>query len=258
MRAPSSPSKRGRAPGSTAEMASDISISAAGIAVNVLGHAHPHLVAGADRAGPASSGTPPISSAFRKASGWPSGWSRAPSPTWCSSPIPAPRRTKRHQDGAQVSRPRTAIPSASASSPSRAPSTAARWRRSRPAASRNISKASARRSKASTRCRSAIIEALEGGDRAGDRRRILIEPIQGEGGIRPVPPHCLRGLRELCDEHGLLLIFDEVQTGVGRTGKLFAYEWTGVDAGHHGGRQGHRRRLPARRLPRDARGRARA
>jgi len=57
---------------------------------------------------------------------------------------------------------------------------------------------------------------------------ILIEPLQGEGGIRPVPPQCLRGLRALCDEHGLLLIFDEVQTGVGRTGKLFAHEWANV------------------------------
>jgi len=57
---------------------------------------------------------------------------------------------------------------------------------------------------------------------------ILIEPIQGEGGVRAVPPQCLRGLRALCDEHGLLLIFDEVQTGVGRTGKLFAHETSGV------------------------------
>ena len=57
---------------------------------------------------------------------------------------------------------------------------------------------------------------------------ILIEPIQGEGGIRPVPTQCLRGLRNLCDEHGLLLIFDEIQTGVGRTGRLFAYEWSGI------------------------------
>lgn len=57
---------------------------------------------------------------------------------------------------------------------------------------------------------------------------ILIEPIQGEGGIRPVPTACLKGLRDLCDEHGLLLIFDEVQTGIGRTGKLFAHEWSGV------------------------------
>ncbi|MEO0547806.1 MAG: aspartate aminotransferase family protein [Pseudomonadota bacterium] len=54
---------------------------------------------------------------------------------------------------------------------------------------------------------------------------ILIEPVQGEGGIRPVPHQCLRGLRELCDEHGILLIYDEVQCGIGRTGKLFAHQW---------------------------------
>ncbi len=57
---------------------------------------------------------------------------------------------------------------------------------------------------------------------------LMIEPIQGEGGIRSVPPQCLRGLRALCDERGLLLIMDEVQTGVGRTGKLFAHEWAGM------------------------------
>lgn len=57
---------------------------------------------------------------------------------------------------------------------------------------------------------------------------IMIEPVQGEGGIRAVPPQCLKGLRELCDKHGLLLIFDEVQCGLGRSGKLFAYEWAGV------------------------------
>jgi acetylornithine/N-succinyldiaminopimelate aminotransferase len=57
---------------------------------------------------------------------------------------------------------------------------------------------------------------------------ILIEPIQGEGGIRVVPTQCLRGLRELCDRHGLLLIFDEVQCGVGRSGKLFAHERSGI------------------------------
>jgi acetylornithine/N-succinyldiaminopimelate aminotransferase len=57
---------------------------------------------------------------------------------------------------------------------------------------------------------------------------ILIEPIQGEGGVRPVPAETLRALRQLCDESGLLLIFDEVQCGIGRTGKLFAHEWTGI------------------------------
>jgi acetylornithine/N-succinyldiaminopimelate aminotransferase len=57
---------------------------------------------------------------------------------------------------------------------------------------------------------------------------ILIEPVQGEGGIRPVPDQCLKGLRDLCDTTGALLVFDEVQCGVGRTGKLFAHEWAGV------------------------------
>lgn len=57
---------------------------------------------------------------------------------------------------------------------------------------------------------------------------ILIEPVQGEGGIRPLPDQCLKGLRALCDERGILLILDEVQCGVGRTGRLFAHEWAGV------------------------------
>ncbi|MFV1492872.1 aspartate aminotransferase family protein [Phaeobacter sp. JH18-32] len=57
---------------------------------------------------------------------------------------------------------------------------------------------------------------------------ILIEPVQGEGGIRPVPDAELKALRQICDDHGLLLILDEVQCGVGRTGKLFAHEWAGI------------------------------
>jgi acetylornithine/N-succinyldiaminopimelate aminotransferase len=57
---------------------------------------------------------------------------------------------------------------------------------------------------------------------------VLIEPIQGEGGIRVVPDQCLKGLRDLCDSTGTLLIFDEVQCGMGRTGRLFAHEWAGV------------------------------
>lgn len=57
---------------------------------------------------------------------------------------------------------------------------------------------------------------------------IMIEPVQGEGGVRTVPDQCLKGLRDLCDEKGLLLIFDEVQSGVGRTGRLFAHEWAGI------------------------------
>ena len=57
---------------------------------------------------------------------------------------------------------------------------------------------------------------------------VIIEPVQGEGGIRVVPDQCLKGLRDLCDATGTLLIFDEVQCGMGRTGKLFAHEWAGI------------------------------
>ncbi|PWG17821.1 aspartate aminotransferase family protein [Salibaculum griseiflavum] len=71
-------------------------------------------------------------------------------------------------------------------------------------------------------------DALTAAAAQPDVGAILIEPVQGEGGIRPVPDHCLKGLRDLCDEHGLLLILDEVQCGVGRTGKLFAHEWAGI------------------------------
>jgi acetylornithine/N-succinyldiaminopimelate aminotransferase len=55
-----------------------------------------------------------------------------------------------------------------------------------------------------------------------------VEPILGEGGIKVLPDACLKGLRDLCDGHGILMMLDEVQCGVGRTGKLFAHEWAGV------------------------------
>ena len=57
---------------------------------------------------------------------------------------------------------------------------------------------------------------------------VLIEPVQGEGGIRTLPDSCLKDLRALCDETGTLLILDEVQCGIGRTGRLFAHEWAGI------------------------------
>jgi acetylornithine/N-succinyldiaminopimelate aminotransferase len=57
---------------------------------------------------------------------------------------------------------------------------------------------------------------------------IMVEPIQGEGGVRPIPAQCLKGLRDLCDRTGALLIFDEIQCGIGRTGALFAHEKTGI------------------------------
>jgi acetylornithine/N-succinyldiaminopimelate aminotransferase len=58
---------------------------------------------------------------------------------------------------------------------------------------------------------------------------IIVEPIQGEGGVRVPPAGFLNALRELCDQRGLLLVLDEVQTGIGRTGKFFAYEWAGIE-----------------------------
>jgi acetylornithine/N-succinyldiaminopimelate aminotransferase len=57
---------------------------------------------------------------------------------------------------------------------------------------------------------------------------IMLEPIQGEGGVRMFSLEELRAIRELCDQHGILLVLDEVQTGIGRTGKLFAYEWADI------------------------------
>ena len=72
------------------------------------------------------------------------------------------------------------------------------------------------------------IEALKaaiGPETAG----VLIEPIQGEGGIRPLPHADLKRIREICDEAGILLVLDEVQCGIGRTGRLFAHEWAGIE-----------------------------
>ncbi len=70
----------------------------------------------------------------------------------------------------------------------------------------------------------AAVAAAIGPETAG----ILVEPIQGEGGIIPALPPFLQGLRKLCDQHGLVLFFDEVQCGIGRTGRLFAHHWMDV------------------------------
>ena len=105
---------------------------------------------------------------------------------------------------------------------------------------------------------------------------ILIEPVQGEGGVRSAPPQFFRALRQLCDEHGLLLAFDEVQTGIGRLGEMFGYQKIGVTpdvmalakglgarlpdrrgAGHRRSRQGHDARHPRLDLRRQSAGDAR-
>ena len=58
---------------------------------------------------------------------------------------------------------------------------------------------------------------------------VMVEPIQGEGGVIPATAEYMQALRKLCDDRGILLIFDEVQTGIGRTGKLFGYEQYGIE-----------------------------
>ncbi|WP_316979649.1 aspartate aminotransferase family protein [Shumkonia mesophila] len=63
----------------------------------------------------------------------------------------------------------------------------------------------------------------------GETAAILVEPVQGEGGVRPADAEFLRALRKVADEFGLLFLLDEVQTGMGRTGRLFAHEWAGVE-----------------------------
>ena len=69
---------------------------------------------------------------------------------------------------------------------------------------------------------------LKGQSSPDETAAMIIEPVLGEGGYIPVPDDFLRALREICDEHGILLILDEVQSGFGRAGKLFAYEYAGI------------------------------
>ena len=72
------------------------------------------------------------------------------------------------------------------------------------------------------------MDALAEAAKAPDLAAIMVEPVQGEGGIRPLSDSALKRMREICDETGALLIFDEIQCGMGRTGKLFAHEWAGI------------------------------
>ena len=77
-------------------------------------------------------------------------------------------------------------------------------------------------------CFTFIERAFVGGVDPGSVAAIIVEPVSGEGGFIPFPDFYLRRLRDLCDEHGILLIADEIQTGFGRTGKMFGVEHSGV------------------------------
>jgi 4-aminobutyrate aminotransferase len=84
-------------------------------------------------------------------------------------------------------------------------------------------------SEATARCLRAVREMLLTQTRPEHTAAMVIEPVQGEGGIVPAPDGFLQGLREICDEHGILLIADEIQAGFGRTGHMFAIEQAGVE-----------------------------
>ena len=212
---------------------------AAGVAVNVLGDAHPALVAAvteqAQKLWHVSNFTAFASQRLANGS------ARRASRTPCSSAIPARGEGMRDQDRAQISRGERASGTHQASPRSKAPFTGARSRRSPPANRKNISKALARLSKALIRWRSAIdaVKRAVSDATAG----IIIEPVMGEGGVRAVPPQFLKALRELCDQRGLLLVFDEVQTGIGRlVGVRLSTQRR--DAGHHGACESAWRRVP--------------
>ena len=108
--------------------------------------------------------------------------------------------------------------------------------------------------RASCRCPRDDPDALR--DAVGERTAaVMLEPIQGETGVLPISDEMLAAAREACDAAGALLVFDEIQTGMGRTGSLWAYEQLPVAAGRDDHGQGARRRAAGRRLRRRARAR---
>ena len=197
-----------------------------GIGVTSLGHAHPHVVA-RWRPRARSSGTSRTSTIFRRRRALPSGSPPRRSPTACSSATPARRRWSARSSSRASIRP-----------------AAARPERYRVVTFRNAfhgrtlatiaAGAQAKHLKGFEPAVDAF-DQVDLGDLDATRAAIgdetaalLVEPIQGEGGIHPATDAFLQGLRALADEAGLVLIFDEVQCGVGRTGRLFAHEWAGV------------------------------
>ena len=141
----------------------------------------------------------------------------------CSSPTAAPRRSS-----ARSSSPAsTAGAAATRSSAPSAASTAARWPPWPPPASRPSTSRSSRCRRASATSPGATSTPSSAAV-DGTVAAVLIEPIQGEGGVNPAPAGYLAAIRELCDETGALMIVDEIQTGLARTGAWFGFEHDGV------------------------------
>ena len=145
----------------------------------------------------------------------------------CSSPTPAPRPTSARSSSRVATARRTAGPSATTCSRRTRRSTAARSPRSPPPGSPRSRRCSSRCRRASARSSSARSTRWRA---AMDERvcAVMLEVVQGEGGVNPVPPGYLEAVRALCDEREALLVLDEVQTGLGRTGRWFAFEHTGA------------------------------
>ena len=197
-----------------------------GLAVTSLGHGHPRVVRAiqeqAEKLTHVSNvfHTEPMARLAERLSD--ALWRRRGS----SSAIPAPRRTRPRSSSRAAGAMATAGPLRDHRD-ARVRFMAARWRRSAPPARRNIIRAFSRWCPASNWSPFDDIAAIE---RAitDQTVAIMVEPIQGEGGVVVPHPDYLARLRDLCDRANLLLILDEVQTGMGRTGKFFGYEHAGI------------------------------
>ncbi len=198
----------------------------AGVAVNALGHAHPHL---ADALTKQAHKVWHVSNLFRirKVKSSLTGCARSALPTPCSSRIPVPRRSmcaikmvRKYQSASGKPERYRIITFEGAFH------------------GRTLAAIAATGNKKYLEGFGPPVDGFDQvpfGDLEAVKRAIgpataaiLIEPIQGEGGVRVAPPTFLRALRQLCDQHGLLLVFDEIQTGFVRSGEMFAYERSGV------------------------------
>ena len=229
-----------------------------GVAVNALGHAHPHLVAALTaQAAKALARLQPLPHSRAGAAGRPAVRRELRRPRLLRQFRRRGDRV-RHQDRAQVSCGERSARSASASSPSRARSTAARLATLAAGGQKKYLDGFGPVVDGFDQVPFGDLEATKRAIGPADRR----DPDRADAGrgrrARAAAAVPARACAQLCDEHGLLLIFDEVQSGHRPHRRAVRLPARRRRARHHGARQGARRRLPARRLPRHGRGRARA